>query len=60
MTTEKKESIKKAMIVFVKAIIPPFVALISSVLTTLIGGDVGTSTAVGSALGLATGVLANS
>lgn len=60
MTEEKKQALKKALITFVKACIPPFVALISSVLTTVLGGDVGTSTAVGSALGVASGIIAHS
>lgn len=58
MDSEKKDKIKKACIVFVKALIPPTVALISSVLTILAGGDVGSSTVVGSVLGLASGAFA--
>lgn len=58
MDSEKKDKIKKACIVFVKALIPPTVALISSVLTILVGGDVGSSTVVGTVLGLASGAIA--
>lgn len=58
MDSEKKDKIKKACVVFLKALIPPFVALVSSVLTVIIGGDTGTSTVVGSVLGLASGVIA--
>lgn len=60
MENEKKDKIKSAFIVFIKAIIPPLVALISSILTTLISGDVGTSTAVGTVLGITSGVIAHS
>lgn len=57
MSDEKKERIKKAAIVFIKACIPPAIAFVSSVLTTLLGGDIGTSTAIGSALGIASGIV---
>lgn len=57
MSGEKKERIKKAVIVFIKACIPPAVAFVSSVLTTLLGGDIGASTAVGSTLGIASGIV---
>lgn len=53
MTEDKKDKLKKAVITCVKACIPPIVALISSVLTIIIGGDVGTSTLVGSVMGIA-------
>ena len=47
MTNEQKTQIKKAVTTFLKAIIPPLVAMVSSILTTLISGDVSTSVAVG-------------
>lgn len=60
MTDDKKIALRKAVAVFIKACIPPFVAFVSSVLTTVLGGDIGTSTAVGTALGITTGIISNS
>lgn len=54
MTDEQKKSIKKAAVTFLKAIIPPLVAMISSILTTLISGDMSTGVAVGCVGGVAT------
>lgn len=53
MTDEQKKAIKKAGVNFLKAIIPPLVAMISSILTTLISGDMSTGVAVGCVGGLA-------
>lgn len=58
MNEEKKQKIKSAFIVFIKACIPALIAFLSSVMTTLIGGDVGTSTTVGTVLGITSGILA--
>lgn len=60
MNDDKKIALRKAVVVFIKACIPPFVAFISSVLTTVLGGDIGASTAIGSALGIASGIISNS
>lgn len=57
METEKKEKLKKAFIVFLKALIPPLVALVSSVLTVVLGGDGVTGTLVGSVTGVASNAL---
>ena len=54
MTDEQKKAIKKAVVNFLKAIIPPLVAMISSILTTLISGDVYTGVAVGCVGGVTT------
>lgn len=53
---KKKEEIKKAFIAFVKALIPPTIALISSILTTLVSGE---NIAAGTTVGTMTGYIAN-
>lgn len=58
MNDIKKNQIKKAVVTFLKACIPPLVALLSSVMTTLISGDVAESVAVGSVLGIGTNIIA--
>lgn len=58
MNDTKKNQIRKAVVTFLKACIPPLVALLSSVMTTLLSGDVAESVAVGSTLGIATSVIA--
>ncbi len=55
MSDEKKKQIKNALITFLKALIPPTIALISSVLTTLVSGD---NVAVGTSVGALTGYVA--
>ena len=54
MTDEQKKAVKKSVVTFLKAIIPPLVALFSSILTTVISGDVSTGVAVGCIGGVAT------
>lgn len=54
MTDEQKKAVKKAVVTFVKAITPPLVAMTSSILTTVISGDVSTGVAVGCVSGVAT------
>lgn len=56
MNESKKKEIKNAFIVFLKALIPPTIALISSILTTLVSGD---NVAVGTSVGALTGYIAN-
>ena len=56
MDDSKKKEIKNAFIVFLKALIPPTIALISSILTTLVSGD---NVAVGTSVGALTGYIAN-
>ena len=56
MDDTKKKEIKNAFIVFLKALIPPTIALISSILTTLVSGD---NIAVGTSVGALTGYVAN-
>lgn len=53
MTVNQKKAVKKAVVTFLKATIPPLVAMISSILTTLISGDVSTGVAVGCVGGVA-------
>lgn len=57
MDDKKKTQIKQAFITFVKALIPPTIALISAILTTLVSGD---NVAVGTSVGAITGYIANS
>lgn len=57
MDENKKAQIKKAFVTFVKALIPPTIALISAILTTLVSGD---NIAVGTSIGAMTGYIANS
>lgn len=56
MDENKKAQIKKAFVTFVKALIPPIIALISAILTTLVSGD---NVAVGTSVGAMTGYIAN-
>lgn len=56
MDVKKKAQIKNALITFVKALIPPTIALISAILTTLVSGD---NVAVGTSVGAMTGYIAN-
>lgn len=56
MDEKKKAQIKNALITFVKALIPPTIALISAILTTLVSGD---NVAVGTSVGAMTGYIAN-
>lgn len=56
MDEKKKNQIKNALVTFVKALIPPTIALISSILTTLVSGD---NVAVGTSVGAMTGYIAN-
>lgn len=56
MDEKKKAQIKNALITFVKALIPPTIALISAILTTLVSGD---NVAIGTSVGAMTGYIAN-
>lgn len=56
MDERKKKQIKNALVTFVKALIPPTIALISAILTTLVSGD---NIAVGTSVGAMTGYIAN-
>ena len=56
MDEKKKAQIKNSLITFVKALIPPTIALISAILTTLVSGD---NVAVGTSVGAITGYVAN-
>lgn len=56
MDEKKKNQIKNALLTFVKALIPPTIALISAILTTLVSGD---NIAVGASVGAITGYVAN-
>lgn len=56
MDERKKAQIKNALVTFVKALIPPTIALISAILTTLVSGD---NVAVGASVGAMTGYIAN-
>lgn len=56
MDERKKTQIKNALITFVKALIPPTIALISAILTTIVSGD---NVAVGTSVGAMTGYVAN-
>lgn len=56
MDEKKKVQIKNALITFVKALIPPTIALISAILTTLVSGA---NIAVGTSVGSITGYIAN-
>lgn len=56
MDENKKAQIKRAFVTFVKALIPPTIALISAILTTLVSGD---NVAVGTSVGAVTGYIAN-
>lgn len=53
MTDKQKDDIKKSFLIFLKALIAPTVALVSSVLTTLLTGDsVASGALVGTICGL--------
>ena len=56
MDEKKKAQIKNALITFVKALVPPTIALVSAILTTLVSGD---NVAVGTSVGAMTGYIAN-
>ena len=56
MDEKKKEAMKSAFITFLKALIPPTIALVSSILTTLVSGD---NIAVGTSVGALSGYVAN-
>lgn len=56
MDERKKTQIKNALVTFVKALIPPTIALISAILTTIVSGD---NVAVGTSVGSITGYIAN-
>ena len=56
MDEKKKNQIKNALVTFVKALIPPTIALVSAILTTLVSGD---NVAVGASVGAMTGYIAN-
>ena len=56
MDEKKKVQIKNALVTFLKALIPPTIALISAILTTLVSGD---NVAVGTSVGAMTGYIAN-
>lgn len=56
MDEKKKTQIKTAFTTFVKALIPPTIALISSILTTIVSGD---NIAIGTTIGSVTGYVAN-
>lgn len=56
MTDEQKKNIKNALVVFIKAVIPPTIALVSAVLTTLVSGN---DTVLGAVVGTITGTVAN-
>lgn len=56
MDEKKKAQIKNALVTFVKALIPPTIALISAILTTLVSGD---NIAVATSVGAVTGYIAN-
>lgn len=56
MDGKKKAQIKNALLTFVKALIPPTIALISAILTTIVSGD---NVAVGTSVGAITGYVAN-
>lgn len=51
MNDDKKDKMKESLLTFIKAIVPPLIALISSVLTTLLSGDTGTGATVGALTG---------
>lgn len=56
MTENQKKSIKNAVVTFIRAVIPPAVALLSAVLTTLVSGNDAT---VGTVVGTITGSIAS-
>lgn len=57
MDEKKKKQIKNAFTTFVKALIPPTIALISAILTTIVSGD---NIAVATSVGAVAGYVANS
>lgn len=56
MDDKKKAQIKNALVTFVRALIPPTIALISAILTTIVSGD---NIAVATSVGAVTGYIAN-
>jgi hypothetical protein len=56
MDEKKKTQIKNAFTTFVKALIPPIIALISAILTTIVSGD---NIAVATSVGAVAGYVAN-
>lgn len=56
MNENQKKSIKNAVVTFIRAVIPPAIALISAVLTTLVSGN---DAAVGAVVGTITGSIAS-
>lgn len=56
MTENQKKSIKNAVVTFIRAVIPPTIALISAVLTTLFSGN---DAIMGTVVGTITGTIAN-
>lgn len=56
MTTEKKDKIKDAFVTFLKALIPPVIALVSAILTTLVSDN---SVAIGTTVGSVTGYISS-
>lgn len=61
MDDKKKEEIKRALLVFVKAMIAPTIAFVTSLLTILLSGDpsVAASTALGTVTGSVAQIIAN-
>lgn len=57
MTDKQKEEMKKALLTFLKAMIAPTIAFITSLLTILVSGD-NASVALGTAVGTVTGSIA--
>lgn len=55
MDEKKKEAMKSALITFLKALIPPTIALVSSILTTLVSDN---NIAVGTSVGALSGYVA--
>lgn len=56
MNDDKKREIKKALLVFFKAMIAPTVAFVTSLLTIILSGEANVAT--GTALGTVTGSIA--
>lgn len=57
MTDKQKEEMKKAFLTFLKAMIAPTIAFVTSLLTILVSGDTA-NVAVGTAAGTITGSIA--
>lgn len=56
MTDRQKEEMKKAFLVFLKAMIAPTIAFVTSILTILVSGE--PSVAIGTAAGTVSGTIA--